>query len=54
VENERDLLAQYGRLELEKETHISRLQDTERQMADVRQRLINLKAEGKVKTGKAT
>jgi len=43
---EKDLLAEYGSLQLEKETHIARLQDTERRMQQIKQKLIALKQNG--------
>lgn len=48
--NENDLLVEYGKLQLERETHIARLRNTEQRMAQIRQNLIELKS--KKKNGK--
>ena len=41
--DEKDLLAQYGQLQLERETYGARLRDIENKMNNVKQELINLK-----------
>jgi hypothetical protein len=38
---------QYGKLQFERETHIARLQDTERRMAQVKQQVIAIANNGK-------
>lgn len=43
------LLEEYGQLQLERETHLARLQDTNRRMEEVKKKLIETKA----KTNKA-
>lgn len=47
--DEKDLLADYGKLQLEREVHVSRLQATENLMMRVKTQIIQLKREEEIK-----